>query len=33
MTEEEFGILISRIGDMYGIIKHSPTTDKEYGYE
>lgn len=32
MTEKEFDELIGKMGDMYGLTKHSPTVDKDYGY-
>lgn len=33
MTEKEFDQLLEKIGDVYGLTKHSPTVDKNYGYD
>lgn len=33
LTEKEFDELIGKLGDMYGLTKHSPTVDEDYGYE
>lgn len=31
--EKEFDQLLEKFGDAYGLTKHSPTVDKDYGYK